>query len=162
MKIGLYPGTFDPFTAGHMDVLERAASLMDEVVVALLINTTKAPVFTTKERQEQIAACVEAAGLHNVRTACFDGLLVDYARQIGARYVVRGLRAVMDFEYEFQINAMNRKLDPALEALYFMADPSHAYISSSIVREICTLGGPIDGLVPEAIKSSIIERLANK
>ncbi|MDL2236149.1 pantetheine-phosphate adenylyltransferase [Christensenellaceae bacterium OttesenSCG-928-L17] len=162
MKTGIYPGSFDPFTNGHMDILLRASALLDRVVVATLINSAKEPFFSMEERVQYIKNVIAAHRLQNVEVGRFDGLLVNYARKEGAQYIIRGLRAVTDFEYEFQIGAMNRKLAPDVETIYFMAEAEHAYISSSVVREIGMLGGSIDTLVPEINKSSIIERLTKR
>lgn len=159
MKIGVYPGSFDPFTNGHMDVLKRASKLFDQVVVAVLLNTTKTPSFTVMERLSLIDEAVLSEGLTNVVSSQFEGLLVDFSRNIGANYIIRGLRAVMDFEYEFQIGSVNRKLSPDIETVFFMASPEYSFIRSSLVREVAGMGGSIDGLVPEVNKSSIIERL---
>ncbi len=162
MQIGVYPGSFDPLTEGHMDILRRAASLMDHVVVSVLVNAGKRPFFTLEERLAFIDAAVKAEGLTNVSSGSFDGLLVDYAHRIGACHIIRGLRAVMDFEYEFQISSMNRRLAPDLDTVYFMAEPEHSYLSSSVIREVCALGGNIDDLVPAVNKSTIIERLTKR
>ena len=162
MKIGLYPGSFDPFTIGHMDILRRACSMLDEVIVAVLIKSAKTPYFSLDERLAYIQSAAQAEGLTNVRTGFFEGLLVDYAHKQNAHYLVRGLRAVTDFEYEFQINAMNRRLAADIDTLYFMADPEHSFLSSSIVKEVGSLGGSIAGLVPEVNRNSIIERLAQQ
>lgn len=159
MHIGVYPGSFDPLTSGHMDVLRRAAALMDKVVVGVLVNAAKSPYFSVDERKEFIFAAARAEGLTNVEAASFDGLLVEFARREGAAHIIRGLRAVMDFEYEFSISSMNKRLAPAIDTVYFMAEPEHSYLSSSIVREVASLGGAIDGLVPDVNKSIIIERL---
>ncbi len=160
MQIGVYPGSFDPLTNGHMYIIRRAAELMDEVVVAVLQNTSKTPFFSTVERLGMISAAIRAEGIQNVRVDAFSGLLVDYAHSINAKHIIRGLRAVMDFEYEFQIGAMNTHLAPDIDTLFFMADPSHSYLSSSIIREVCAFGGNIDALVPAINKSMIIERLS--
>lgn len=162
MKIGVYPGTFDPFTLGHLDILKRASSLLDQVVVAVLQNTGKKPFFSAMERLRHIDEVILAEGLKNVVTSQFEGLLADFSQSIGAQYIVRGLRAVMDFEYELQIDAMNRKLAPSVSTLYFMAGPEHMHISSSLVREIGMLGGDIGGLVPDSVLTTIKERLKNK
>lgn len=162
MNIGVYPGSFDPLTAGHMDILRRAAALMDRVVVAVLVNSAKKPFFTVEERIAFIAAAVKAEGIPNVDTGSFNGLLVEYADQIGARHIIRGLRAVMDFEYEFQIGSMNRRLAPHIDTVFFMAEPEHSYLSSSVVREVCSLGGTIEGLVPAVNLSMITERLTKR
>ncbi len=162
MQIGVYPGSFDPLTEGHMDILRRAAALMDHVVVAVLVNAGKRPFFTLEERLAFIDAAVAAEGLKNVTSGSFEGLLVDYAHSIGARHIIRGLRAVMDFEYEFQISSMNRRLAPDLDTVYFMAEPEHSYLSSSVIREVCALGGNIDDLVPAVNKGTIIKRLTKR
>ena len=162
MKIGVYPGSFDPFTIGHLDVLRNAAGLFDVIYVAVLNNSAKSPVFSVEERVEMIDRVIEAEGLQNVRSASFGGLLVDYAKQIGAQYIIRGLRAITDFEYEFQINAVNRHLDPDVRTVYFMADPAHSFLSSSNVREIGEMGGSIEGLVPQCNYHYLRERLARQ
>ena len=159
MRVCVYPGSFDPFTVGHHDVLEHATQMFDRVVIAVLNNASKSPVLSVSERVEMISRMVEAEELKNVEVSHFKGLLVDYAHQIGAGYIVRGLRATMDFEYEFQINALNRHLAPDIKTVYFMASPEHSFLSSSVVREIGSLGGNIEGLVPESIHNIIAERL---
>jgi len=159
MRVCVYPGSFDPFTVGHHDVLEHAAQMFDRVVIAVLNNASKFPVLSVKERVDMISRMIEAEELENVVVSHFEGLLVDYAHQIGADYIVRGLRATMDFEYEFQINALNRHLAQDIKTVYFMASPEHSFLSSSVVREIGSLGGNIEGLVPESIHNIIAERL---
>ena len=157
MRVCVYPGSFDPFTVGHHDVLEHAAQMFDRVVIAVLNNASKSPVLSVKERVDMISRMIEAEELENVVVSHFEGLLVDYAHQIGADYIVRGLRATMDFEYEFQINALNRHLAQDIKTVYFMASPEHSFLSSSVVREIGSLGGNIEGLVPESIHNIIAE-----
>ena len=159
MKIGIYPGSFDPMTIGHLDILSEASRLFDVVYIGVLVNTAKAPAFSAGERVEMIQKAVIAAGLTNVVCEAFDGLLVDFARQKGAEFIVRGLRATSDFEYEFQIDAVNRYLEPKIKTVYFMASPEHSFLSSSNVREMAFWGGNINGLVPEAIREIISERL---
>ncbi len=159
MRTCVYPGSFDPFTVGHQDVLQHAAQLFDKVFVSVLNNSTKSPVFSVQERVELIQKMVETEHMQNVVVTHFEGLLVDYAHQIGADYIIRGLRATMDFEYEFQINALNRHLAPDIETVYFMASPEHSFLSSSVIREIGSMGGNIQGLVPESIQNIIAERL---
>ena len=161
MRTCVYPGSFDPFTIGHHDVLERAISMFDRVYVSVLNNAAKHPVFSVEERVDMIEQMVAAEGMENVVVTHFDGLLVDYARAIKADYVIRGLRATMDFEYEFQINALNIHLAPDVETVYFMARPEHSFLSSSAVREIGSMGGNIRGLVPDSIQNIIAERLKN-
>lgn len=162
MNIGIYPGSFDPLTQGHMDILRRSAALMDRVIVAVLVNSEKRPRFTLAERLAFIDAAIAEAGLTNVVSGSFEGLTVDYARAVGARHIIRGLRAVMDFEYEFQISSMNRRLAPDIDTVYFMAEPEHSYLSSSVIREVCALGGSIEDLVPEVNRRKIIERLTKR
>ncbi len=162
MKIGVYPGSFDPFTIGHLDVLKSAVSLFDLVYVAVLNNSEKEPAFTAAERVTMIDRMIEAEGLKNVRSGMFDGLLVRYAAEVGASHIIRGLRAITDFEYEFQIDAVNRHLMNEIRTVYFMASPSHSFLSSSKVKEIGRYGGSIEGLVPQCNENFIRERLARQ
>ena len=162
MTVGVYPGSFDPFTVGHLDVLTSAAGLFDVVYVAVLHNVDKRPVFTIEERLDMIRNVLASEKFDNVRCGTFDGLLVDYARSVGATHIVRGLRATSDFEYEFQIDAVNRHLDSSLRTVYFMASPGHSVLSSSNVKEIGLWGGSIRGLVPPINEEIIRERLARK
>ena len=162
MTVGVYPGSFDPFTVGHLDVLTNAAGLFDLVYVAVLHNVDKRPVFSVQERMDMIENVLKAADLQNVRCGTLDGLLVEYARSVGATHIVRGLRATSDFEYEFQIDAVNRHLDDSIRTVYFMASPGHSFLSSSNVKEIGFWGGSIRGLVPPVNEDIIRERLARK
>ena len=162
MKIGVYPGSFDPFTIGHLDVLKSAAGLFDLVYVAVLNNSAKSPVFSVEERVEMIDRIIASEGFENVRSGSFSGLLVEYAEQNNAHYLIRGLRAITDFEYEFQIDAVNRHLRPEIRTVYFMANPAHSFLSSSNVREIGELGGSIEGLVPSCNINYLRERLARQ
>ncbi len=162
MKIGVYPGSFDPFTIGHLDVLKNATELFDVVYVAVLNNSAKSPVFSVQERVDMIDRVIEAEGFRNVRSGSFSGLLVDYAKELNAHYIIRGLRAITDFEYEFQINAVNRHLRPEINTIYFMANPAHSFLSSSNVREIGEMGGSIEGLVPSCNINYLRERLARQ
>ncbi|MBQ7278639.1 MAG: pantetheine-phosphate adenylyltransferase [Clostridia bacterium] len=162
MTIGVYPGSFDPFTVGHLDVLANAADLFDVVYVAVLHNSQKQPTFTKEERVQMIENVIRTEGLSNVRCGTFDGLLVNYAKAVGATHIVRGLRATSDFEYEFQIDAVNRHLSQELRTVYFMASPAHSFLSSSNVKEIGAWGGSIQGLVPQVNEDIISERLTRK
>lgn len=162
MKIGVYPGSFDPFTVGHLDVLKSAASLFDIVYVAVLNNSSKKPAFSAEERRDMIQRVIEAEQMNNVKPGLFDGLVVDYAKSVGASYLIRGLRAITDFEYEFQIDAVNRQLSDEIRTVYFMASPSHSFLSSSNVKEIGFYGGSITGLVPPCNENFIRERLAKQ
>ena len=162
MKIGIYPGSFDPMTIGHLDILKEASGLFDKVYIAVLRNSAKTPVFSVEERTEMIQKVIEAEGIENAVCESFDGLLVDFARKKGASFIVRGLRATSDFEYEFQIDAVNRHLEASIKTIYFMASPEHSFLSSSNVREMGYWGGNISGLVPDAIRNIISERLLKK
>ena len=145
----IYPGSFDPITNGHVDIIERGLEVFDRVVVAVLKNPKKRPLFTTKERVRMIQDIF--ASKKEVEVRAFDGLLVDFARAQGTRVVIRGLRAVSDFEYEFQMALMNRNLDPGVETFFMMPNVKYSFLSSNMVREVVTLGGPVDGLVPELV-----------
>ena len=159
MKRALIPGTFDPITSGHFDVIARASQLFDEVVVAPAASIKKSPLFTLEER---VALIEEATcDLPCVKVAPFDGLLVDFAKQMGATAVVKGLRAITDFEYEFQMTAMNYQLSPQLETLFIMSPPQYMYLSSSIVREISKMGGDIQQFVPPCVYEALKKKYAN-
>lgn len=162
MRIGIYPGSFDPMTIGHLDILQEASALFDVIYIAVLRNSAKNPVFSVEERTDMIKRVIKAEGIENAVCESFDGLLVDFAREKGASFIVRGLRATSDFEYEFQIDAVNRHLEPKIKTIYFMASPEHSFLSSSNVREMGYWGGDISGLVPESIRNIISERLLKK
>jgi pantetheine-phosphate adenylyltransferase len=155
--IAIYPGTFDPPTNGHLDLIERGANIFDQLVVAILRNPEKAPLFTVEERLEMLRECTRQ--WDNVRIESFSGLLVDFARDCGARAVLRGIRAVSDYEYELQMAWMNRKLDPTLETIFMMPAGAYSYLSSRIVREIASLGGSLAGLVPASVDVQLRARL---
>jgi len=157
MQIGIYPGSFDPITNGHLDIIERASRLCDKVIVAVLKNTNKNPMFTLEERVALIEEVV--APFENVIVECFSGLLVDYAKQHNAKVIIKGLRAVSDFEYEFQMALMNRKLSPDVETIFLMTSSKNSYLSSSIVKEVAKFGGCIEGLVPQNIKEAILKKI---
>lgn len=152
-SIAVYAGTFDPITNGHVDILERSLALFDEVIVAIASNPRKQPLFTLEER----IGFIREATADNPRVRCdaFEGLLVEYCAQQNARFIVRGLRALADFEYEFQFAHMNRRLAPGVDTVFFMTDESHHYVSSSLIKEVASLGGDIDGLVPAAVAAAL-------
>ena len=153
----IYPGTFDPLTNGHVDLIARGAKIVDELIVAVLRNSEKGvPLFSVPERIEMIAEAV--SGFSNVSVAMFDGLLVDFAREQGAKAVLRGIRAISDYEYEFQMAMMNRKLDPELETLFMMPAEKYTYVSSRLIKGVFRLGGDVSALVPE----HVVERLKAK
>ena len=161
MRKVIYPGSFDPITFGHLDVMQRATVIFDEVVVAVATNSTKTPLFTMEERCEQVRQATTAfQGV--VRVATFDGLLVEFAKAQGACAIIRGLRAVSDFEFEFQLALMNRQLAPTIETIFLMPRDTYSYLSSTIVKEICRLGGPISKFVPEAVERAMIAKLRGK
>jgi len=148
----IYPGTFDPLTNGHLDLIARGAKIVDELVVAILRNAEKGtPLFTVPERLEMISEAIAGSGLSNVSVTTFDGLLVDFARAQGARAVLRGIRAISDYEYEFQMAMMNRKLDPQLETLFMMPAEKYTYVSSRLIKGVFKLGGDVSALVPPLV-----------
>ncbi|MEF9841624.1 MAG: pantetheine-phosphate adenylyltransferase [Raoultibacter sp.] len=153
MKRALVPGTFDPITAGHLDVIARSAQLFDEVVVAVAASPKKNPLFSLDERVALVRQAT--AHLENVTVQCFNELLTEFAERIGAHVVVKGLRAITDFEYEFQMTALNYQLNKNIETFFVMSPPQYMYLSSSIVREIASLQGDIDQFVPPCVKSAL-------
>lgn len=156
-NIAIYPGTFDPITRGHSDLVDRSARLFDRVIVALAANPGKTPVFSLEER---ITLARDVLSEHsNVEVCGFDGLLVDFAHEKGANIIIRGLRAVSDFEYEFQLAGMNRKLAPDIETLFLTPAEQYSYISSSLVREVASLGGDISPFVHEKIVAELARKL---
>src|SRR6266542_4714929 len=158
-RVALYPGSFDPLTNGHLDVLFRARRLADRVIVAILENDEKKPLFSIAERLEMIREIVgEDSG---VAVRSFSGLLVDFARETGATLLVRGLRAISDYEYELQMALMNRRLAPSIETVFLMAKEEYSYVSSRLVKEVAGLGGDVSGLVPESVRRRLVARVAS-
>lgn len=155
MKIAIYPGTFDPITNGHIDVLERAIEIFDKVIVTVARNSSKSPLFTDDERVEMIRKVVKKYG-KKVEVDSFRGLLVEYAKSKRAVAIVRGLRAISDFEYEFQMALMNRKLANEIFTVYLMPHERYTYLNSSIVREIASLGGDVSGFVPKEVAQMLL------
>lgn len=153
MKIAIYPGSFDPVTNGHVDIIERAAKLFDKVIVAVIRNPEKKAQFTLVQRVDMLKTSL--ARDKNVKIDSFDGLLVDYARKKKANIIVRGLRAVSDFDYEFQMALTNRKMAPKIETIFFMTDYKYSYLSSSFVKQIARLGGDIKELVPGSVAKKL-------
>ena len=156
----VYPGTFDPVTNGHLDLVERGRRHFDRLVISILSNEDKEPVFTVEERVALIEEAIEP--WDNVSVESFDGLLVDYARRIGASVILRGLRAISDFEYELQMAMMNRRLAPELETVFLTPSEAYSYVSSRLVREVARLGGNVDGLVPPNVALALERRLTPK
>lgn len=156
-SVAVYPGTFDPITKGHLDVINRALELFDQLIVVIAINPAKSPLFTLEERLQMISDCFEPND-SRVRTDSVDGLLVDYAYRKGAKVIVRGLRAVSDFEMEFQLALMNRRLEREVETVFLMTGFRWIYISSSIIKEAARHGGDISGLVPDHVCDKLREK----
>lgn len=145
----IYPGSFDPVTNGHLDLIARGSKIFDHLVVAILRNSSKNPLFTVEEREEMLTEAL--SGFDNVSVATFDGLLVDFVRAQHAQAVMRGIRAISDYEYELQMALMNRRLAPDLETIFLMPDGKYSFVSSRLVKEVFTLGGSIEGLVPQFV-----------
>jgi pantetheine-phosphate adenylyltransferase len=148
--LAIYPGSFDPVTNGHLDLIERASNIFGRLIVAVLRNDDKAPLFSLAERMEMLRESTQA--FPNVEVDSFDGLLVEYARRVEARVLLRGIRAVSDYEYELQMAMMNRRLEPGLETMFMLPAEAYSYLSSRLVREIARLGGPVTGLVPPEVE----------
>ncbi len=155
--LAIYPGSFDPITNGHLDLIERGSILFDKLIVAILRNEEKQALFTVEERIEMVREVIGACP--NVEVSAFDGLLVDYAAQCKASVILRGIRAVSDYEYELQMALMNRRLRPEIETVFLMAGEAHSFISSRLVKEVIRLGGNIAGLVPPPVEGRLRKRL---
>ena len=155
--VAIYPGSFDPITSGHLDVIARGSRLCDRLIVSILRNEAKAPLFSVAERMEMLTEV--AAPYTNVEVDCFDGLLADYALRKGARVIVRGIRAISDYENELQMALMNRRLQPELETVFLLAGEQYSFISSKLVKEVIGLGGNITGLVPPMVEKRLHKRL---
>ena len=155
--IAIYPGSFDPITNGHLDLIERGSRLFDELIVSVLRNEEKKALFSVDERTQMLREVVK--DFSNVKVASFKGLLVDYAAKVGAAVIVRGIRAVSDYEYELQMALMNRRLRPEIETVFLMAGEAHSFISSRLVKEVIRLGGNISGFVPPPVEGRLRKRL---
>jgi pantetheine-phosphate adenylyltransferase len=158
MRRAIYPGSFDPITNGHLDIIGRSSQLFDEVIVALLVNLDKQPMFSAHERVDMIR---QVTPWPNVRVDTFEGLLVHYAVAQQAQFVVRGIRAISDYEYELQMALMNRRLEPSVETVFLMAGEAYSYISSKLIKEVFKLGGSIDGLVPELVEKRMRDKITS-
>ena len=157
MRTAIYPGSFDPLTNGHLDVIQRAVKLFNRVVIAVAKNEGKQPLFTLEERLDLVRGAIK--GIKGVEAESFDSLLVDYAHQHNAQAIVRGLRAVSDFEFEFQLALMNRKLNEKVETIFMMPKDTYTFLSSRIIKEIARLGGDISAFVPAHVKIALVEKL---
>lgn len=160
MQTAVYPGSFDPITCGHLDIIERASRIYDKVVVGVLNNVNKNPIFTADERAEMIRSVTK--GLNNVEVDTFTGLLVDFASKKNAAVIIKGLRTVADFEYEFQMALLNKALNPEFETVFLMTDTKYSYISSSMVKEVAKYHGELSGLVPDPIVELIKKKYKYK
>ncbi len=156
----VYPGSFDPLTNGHLDLIERSLRIFDELIVAVVTNPAKNALFTDAERVEMIREATR--GLRRIEVVIFDGLLVDLVARVGARAIIRGLRAVSDFEYEFQMALMNRKLREEIETVFMMPHEAYSYISSRLIKEVASYGGSVTGLVPAGVEKRLAERLPQR
>lgn len=160
MRIGIYPGSFDPVTLGHLDIIERASRMVDKLIIGVLVNGAKSPMFSTDERVELIKKVTK--DMPNVEVEANDGLLVDFAEAKGANVIIRGLRAVTDFEYELQIAQTNHKLNSNVDTVFLTTSVEYSYVSSSIVREVASYGGDISQFVPECIVDEIYKKAGRK
>ena len=159
-RIAVYPGSFDPITYGHMDILMRSLALFDKVIMAVAYNIEKKGLFTVEERKDLISKAVD--GNEHVIVDSFEGLLVDYVKKVNSRFVVRGLRAMSDFEYEFQMASMNRNLNKDMDTIFMMTSKDYFFISSRTIKEVASFGGCVDGLVPAVVVKSLKERFSIK
>jgi pantetheine-phosphate adenylyltransferase len=159
MRRAIYPGSFDPVTNGHMDIIERASKIFDEVVVAVAVNISKSPMFSIENRLFMLQEA--SKNLPNVRVDSFDGLLVRYAEEQGASAIVKGLRALSDFEFEFEMALMNRRLDTDIETVFMMTSVEYSYLSSSMIKEVSSFGGSVEGLVPEIVLDYLSQKASS-
>ncbi len=162
MRRAIFPGSFDPVTNGHLDIIERGCKLFDEIIIAILVNPEKKPFFTVEERQSLLTEVLKQIDRGNcrVRVDYFEGLLVQYAVAQQAHAIVRGIRAISDYEYELQMALMNRRLEPTIETVFMMPAEIYSYVSSKLVKEVFQLGGELDGLVPPLVEARMKERIA--
>ncbi len=159
MRIAVYPGSFDPVTNGHLDIISRAGALYDKLIVAVLVNSNKKPFFSVEERIELLKATIPTVKNCEIEVMAFDGLLAEFASKVGACTIVKGLRAVSDFEYEFQMALANRKLNPEVDTVFLMTSNANMYLSSSLVREIGRLGGDLSDFVPPQVEKAVAKRV---
>lgn len=157
MKIGVYPGSFDPVTNGHLDIIERASKLFDKLIVGVGVNNNKKSLFSVEKRLEFIE--VSCKSIPNVEVDSFGGLLIEFMREKNANTIVKGLRAISDFEYEFQMALMNRKLNPEIETIFMMTSSKYSYLSSSLIKEVAGFGGCVRGLIPEVVEKELHKKL---
>ncbi|MBE3579190.1 MAG: pantetheine-phosphate adenylyltransferase [Caldanaerobacter subterraneus] len=156
MRVAIYPGSFDPVTYGHIDIIKRGANLFDKLIVAVLLNPAKRPLFSIQERIELLKEVTK--DIPNVEVDYFDGLLVEYAKKVNASAIIKGLRMVSDFEYEFQMALVNKKLNPSVETIFLMTSAKYGYLSSSLVKEIAQFGGCLSEFVPDIVAEKLMEK----
>ena len=161
MRRAIYPGSFDPVTNGHLDIIERGCKLFDEIIISILVNPDKQPLFSVEERRDMLTEVLSSIdqGSCDVRVDSFQGLLVNYAVAQQADVIVRGIRAISDYEYEFQMALMNRRLEPGIETVFMMPAETYSYVSSRLVKEVFQLGGTVEGLVPPAVEKRMKEKM---
>lgn len=162
MRTFIYPGSFDPITNGHLDIIERASKICDKLIVAVLVSHNKTPLFTMDERVDMIRRAINNCNCKNVEVECFTGLLVNYVQKKKADVIIKGLRAVSDFEYELQMALLNKNQYPEIETLFMMSNINYSFLSSSMVKEIARYNGDIKGFVPECIEEDIKKKFVNK
>ena len=160
MLRAIYPGSFDPVTLGHLDIIKRSASMVDELIVGVLNNKAKSPLFSVEERVKMLGEVTK--DLPNVKVIPFAGLLVDFARQTGSKMIIRGLRAITDFEYELQMSQMNRKLEENVETVFLTTNLEYSYLSSSTVREVASFGGDITQFVPDFVEKQVLQKIRER
>ncbi|MBU5677375.1 pantetheine-phosphate adenylyltransferase [Alkaliphilus sp. MSJ-5] len=156
MRVAIYPGSFDPITNGHLDIIERASKMCDKLIVSVIYNPNKNPLFTLEERKKLVEESVK--NYPNVSVDCFSGLLIEYAKENEATAIIKGLRAISDFEYELQMALMNQKLCPSIETVFLMTSSEYSFLSSSLIKEVARFGGCIKGLVPEVVYKAVMNR----
>ena len=161
MRRAIYPGSFDPITNGHLDIIERGCKLFDEIIVSILVNPEKKPFFTVEERRDMLGEVLSSIsqGACTVKVDSFEGLLVNYAVAQEANVIVRGIRAISDYEYELQMALMNRRLEPGIETVFMMPAETYSYVSSRLVKEVFQLGGTVEGLVPPVVEKRMKEKM---
>jgi pantetheine-phosphate adenylyltransferase len=157
MRIGIYPGSFDPLTNGHLDIIERSKKICDELIVAIACNSAKVPLFNAEERLEMIRKCCDIPGVEMV---AFEGLLVEYCKRKGINFIVRGLRAIVDFEYEYAIALMNKQLAPEVDTIFLMSRGDYSFVSSNMVKEVSSYGGDVSTLVPRFVNIKLKEKFS--
>lgn len=157
-KVAVYPGTFDPVTYGHIDIIKRAANIFDKLIVSVAKNVHKNPVLSIEERVDLLKKIVDSLNIENVKIDSFDGLLVDYLKKLGIKIIIRGLRVVTDFDYEFAYASMNQKLCPDIETVFLMTNERYSFISSTLIKEVAMLGGDVSGYAPDIVISKLKEK----